>query len=137
MESQLLVLKRSGGGRLFGTRRYFLPGAAFADVATEWISLLTIAALCVELMLLTFFAGEGGNWWHHLRVAVVAGRRPPGCSPIRVAASDGGSLVVFAHLPKLSIVVLYSFSRLHWPKRKTKMREKGVWAANLVRRGGE
>ncbi|WMV46493.1 hypothetical protein MTR67_039878 [Solanum verrucosum] len=30
-------------------------------------------------MLLTFFVGEGGNWWHHLRVAAVAGRRPSSC----------------------------------------------------------
>ncbi|WMV15215.1 hypothetical protein MTR67_008600 [Solanum verrucosum] len=29
-------------------------------------------------MLLTIFAREGGNWWHHLRAAAVAGRRPSG-----------------------------------------------------------
>ncbi|WMV38631.1 hypothetical protein MTR67_032016 [Solanum verrucosum] len=53
--------------------------SAFADVARwSWLlSVLTIAACCVELMLLSFFAGERGNWWHHFCVAAVAGRRPP------------------------------------------------------------
>ncbi|KAH0679439.1 hypothetical protein KY284_020524 [Solanum tuberosum] len=60
-----------------------------------------------------------------------------GCSPFGAAASDGGSLVVFARLPELSIVVRCSFSRLNWQERKMERRAKGVWAANLERRGGE
>ncbi|KAH0642051.1 hypothetical protein KY290_033655 [Solanum tuberosum] len=58
----------------------------------------------------------------------------PGCSPFGAAASDGGSLVVFAPLPELSIVVRCLFSRLHWPERRTERRAKGVWAADLERR---
>ncbi|KAG5577791.1 hypothetical protein H5410_057925 [Solanum commersonii] len=60
-----------------------------------------------------------------------------GCSSIRAAISDRGSLVVFARLPELFIVVLYSFSRLHWPERRTEMRDKRDWAVDLARRGGE
>ncbi|KAH0644712.1 hypothetical protein KY284_032596 [Solanum tuberosum] len=58
----------------------------------------------------------------------------PGCSPFGAAASDGGSLVVFAPLPELPIVVRCLFSRLHWPERRTERRAKGVWAADLERR---
>ena len=41
--------------------------------------MLTIVASCVELMVVSFFIEEGGNWLHHLCVAAVSGQRLHGC----------------------------------------------------------
>ena len=61
----------------------------------------------------------------------------PNCSPVGDSASEGGSLVVFARPPELTIVVDCLFSRLQWPEIRTEKKPNKGWAVDFERRGGE